>query len=175
MAEYSSIYQITCNILAIIGCVLLSGPFYTYIIFNNSDVCPKCLAGNALAFASYIFIGGLAICSRGKCYIFYRTNTARYSVKYFMPIDIVLALFTLTMGAVYADGLYDKDTHYKCLAGNAVSWATLIVITIWIHARKYYMSSLNIVNVEAAPIPNATYAMNGTYASVQSTHGPLMK
>ena len=162
MAEYSSIYQITRNILVIIGCVLLSGPFYTYIIFNDGNAGSKCLAGNTLAFATYIFIGCLVICVSGKCHIFYRTNTARYSAKYFMPIDIMLALFTLTIGAVYADGLYDKDTHYKCLAGNAVSWATLIVITIWIHARKYYMSSLNIVNVEAAPAPVATYAMNGS-------------
>ena len=60
MAEFYSIHQVSRNVLVIIGCVLLWGPLYTYIIFNDIDVCPKCLAGNSLAFATYVLIGLLA-------------------------------------------------------------------------------------------------------------------
>ena len=160
MAEFSSIHQVSRNVLVIIGCVLLWGPLYTYIIFNDIDVCPKCLAGNSLAFATYVLIGLLAICTSGQCCALYPTNYAQYRVNYFMPIDIVIALFTVSMGAGYVDVLYDSDTHYKCSVGSIVSWATLIIITIWVHARKYYMRE---------PVQTGTYALNATYAPAPST------
>ncbi len=136
---YATILYITGSTVLIVASSLVAGPLYTYGIYHDSDAYRSCNIGNALAFASYVTLGGLIMCISGHCYMYYANMNKLYKTRYFTLVDAVLTLCCLAMGAGYSGALYpENNTHIKCLLGNVASWVMIIIFVLVATLRSYY-------------------------------------
>ena len=148
--------DIKANFISTLLCIGI-GPIYALLIYNDNNIFPKCMVGNVIAISVYTVIFWLYVCLSTDldCTIYNKIFNSNTLLAWMPPIS---ALLCVCCGALFTAAVFHGDECVnctnKCMIGNVLSWATLLLILLAISCGKCCCgySARNVRNEEEGAI-----------------------